>query len=224
MTLQASQLAHAHGNRALFEGLDFEVGPGEALRIAGRNGSGKTSLLRLLCGLAQPLKGEVLWRGQSIHRHREVLHQALSYLGHAPGLKDDLSAWENVQFSAVLAGQACTKQQALDALAQLGLQSRAHLPARILSQGQRRRVLLARLALPQALTGSPNLLVLDEPFVALDQESVQVLATLLGQQLAQGATLVYTTHQAQALRAARQLEITLGESRPQQVTHLVEAP
>lgn len=224
MTLQASQLAYAHGNRALFEGLDFEVGPGEALRIAGRNGSGKTSLLRLLCGLAQPLKGEVLWRGQSIHRHREVLHQALSYFGHAPGLKDDLSAWENVQFSAVLAGRACTRQQALEALTQLGLQSKAHLAARTLSQGQRRRVLLARLALPQALTGAPHLLVLDEPFVALDQESVQVLATLLDQQLAQGATLVYTTHQPQALRAARQLEVTLGQPQTQQVTHLVEAP
>lgn len=223
MTLQASQLACARGNRKLFEGIDFEVGPGEALRIAGRNGSGKTSLLRLLCGLAQPLKGEVRWHGQSIHRHREALHQALSYVGHAPGLKDDLSAWENVQFSTVLAGQACTKQQALDALTQLGLQAKAHLPARVLSQGQRRRVLLARLALPQALNGAPHLLVLDEPFVALDQESVQVLATLLNQQLAQGAMLVYTTHQPQRLQAAQHHELTLGEHEAQQVVHPAEA-
>lgn len=223
MTLQASQLAYARGNRKLFEGIDFEVGPGEALRIAGRNGSGKTSLLRLLCGLAQPLKGEVRWHGQSIHRHREALHQALSYVGHAPGLKDDLNAWENVQFSAVLAGQACTKQQALDALTQLGLQAKAHLPARVLSQGQRRRVLLARLALPQALSGVPHLLVLDEPFVALDQESVQVLATLLNQQLAQGATLVYTTHQPQCLQAARHHVLTLGEPLAHQVVHPAEA-
>ncbi|MGQ0598013.1 cytochrome c biogenesis heme-transporting ATPase CcmA [Aquabacterium sp.] len=223
MTLQASQLAYARGNRKLFEGIDFEVGSGEALRIAGRNGSGKTSLLRLLCGLAQPLKGEVRWHGQSIHRHREGLHQALSYVGHAPGLKDDLSAWENVQFNAVLAGQACTKQQALDALTQLGLQAKAQLPARVLSQGQRRRVLLARLALPHTLSGAPRLLVLDEPFVALDQESVQVLATLLNQQLAQGATLVYTTHQPQRLQAAQHHELTLGEPLAQQVVHPAEA-
>lgn len=224
MTLQASQLAYARGNRKLFDGIDFEVGPGEALRVVGRNGSGKTSLLRLLCGLAEPLKGEVLWCGQPVHRHREALHQALTYVSHAPGLKDDLSAWENVQFSAMLAGQACNKQQTLDALTQLGLQSRAHLPARVLSQGQRRRVLLARLALSHALSGAPRLLVLDEPFVALDQESVQVLASLLNQQLAQGAVLVYTTHQPQALQAARLHELILGEPQDQQLAHPAEAP
>lgn len=223
MTLQASQLAHARGNRKLFEGLDFTVAPGEALQITGQNGSGKTSLLRVLCGLAQPLKGTVTWNGQPIHRHRDGLHQALAYIGHAAGLKDDLSAWENVQFSALMAGQPCTRQQAMSALNQLGLQARSHLPARVLSQGQRRRVLLARLALLEPSRATPSLLVLDEPFVALDQESVQVLTNLLNRQIAQGAVLVYTTHQPQALKAARHHELNLSASLPQPLAHPAEA-
>ena len=211
MTLQASQLAYARGNRKLFADLNFEVKPGEALRVAGRNGSGKTSLLRVLCGLAEPLKGEVLWRGLPARKHRDVFHQDLSYIGHGHGLKDDLSALENVQIGAVLSGRACTRVQALEALDAVGLKARAHLPVRVLSQGQRRRVLLSRLALASQEGQVPRLLVLDEPFVALDQESVLSLSALLNQQLAQGAVLVYTTHQPpQALQASRTHELVLG--------------
>ena len=210
MTLQASQLAYARGNRKLFADLGFEVKPGEALRVAGRNGSGKTSLLRVLCGLAEPIKGEVRWRGLPVHRHREVFHQDLIYIGHGHGLKDDLSALENVQISAILAGRACTQAQALMALDAVGLKARAHLPVRVLSQGQRRRVLLSRLALTSQAGNASRLLVLDEPFVALDQESVLTLSGLLDQQLAQGAVLVYTTHQPQTLHASHTHELVLG--------------
>lgn len=201
MTLQTSGLAYARGHRQLFDGIDLQVGPGEALRVAGRNGSGKTSLLRLLCGLAEPLRGEVHWQGQDIRRaaNREAFHQDLRYVGHGSGIKDDLTALENVQAAAALSGRACTRAQARDALMQLGLLDRANLPARVLSQGQRRRVVLARLALQPAA----RLSILDEPFNALDAESITVLTLLLEKQLADGAVVVYTTHQAQDLAARR---------------------
>lgn len=207
MTLQACGLSYARGRRQLFTGLDFEVGAGEALRVAGRNGSGKTSLLGLLCGLADPQHGEVRWQGRAIRRQRDVFHRDLLYIGHRQGLKDDLTALENVRTSAALAGRTCTGDQALAALQQMGLGSRAQLPVRSLSQGQRRRVLLARLAIPPVAP----LLILDEPFTALDTESVDVLAHWLEQQLADGASVVYTTHQPQRLRARRHHEIVLGQ-------------
>lgn len=205
MTLQASQLAYARGNRKLFDGLDFEVKPGEALRVAGRNGSGKTSLLRVLSGLAEPISGAVQWHGQPIRSLREDFSQDLLYVGHGSGIKDDFTACENVQISAALSGRLCSTDEACEALNLLGLKGRAHLPARVLSQGQRRRVALARLAIePPA-----RLAILDEPFNALDQESIEVLSSLLSRRLAQGAVLVYTTHQPQALAASRIHEIHL---------------
>jgi heme exporter protein A len=210
MTLQAKGLAFERGQRRLFSDIAFEVGAGEALLVKGRNGSGKTSLLRVLCGLAQPLEGEVFWRGRPVIQQRETFHQDLLYIGHGQGLKDDLSAWENVHFNAVLADQLCTPAQALAALEEVGLSAKADLPARVLSQGQRRRVLLARLALTPADKVASRLLVLDEPFVALDGESVQALRGLLERQLAGGATLVYTTHQDQLIEARRVHEIEMG--------------
>jgi heme exporter protein A len=221
MTLQASQLAYARGNRKLFADLSFEVKAGQALHVAGRNGSGKTSLLRVLCGLAQPLKGTVSWQGRSINQQRDYFHHSLTYIGHGVGLKDDLTAWENVQIGALLAGRACTRTQACDALAQFGLSERAHLPARVLSQGQRRRIVLARLALHAGADSLGRLLVLDEPFVALDQESVSLLANVLTRQLAHGATLVYTTHQPLTLKASAVHELVLGA--PHADKHTTEA-
>ncbi|HEX5785536.1 MAG TPA: cytochrome c biogenesis heme-transporting ATPase CcmA [Burkholderiaceae bacterium] len=208
MTLQATQLALSRGNRSLFTGLDFEVQPGEALRIVGSNGSGKTSLLRVLCGLSEPQAGTVRWRGQAIRSARDALHRHLLYIGHAAGLKDDLTACENLQLASTLAGRRCSREQAVRALNQLGLQGRAHLPARVLSQGQRRRVLLARLAQEP----DEALIVLDEPFNALDQDAVAQVSGLLVYQLAAGATLVYTSHHALLPQAVNSRELRLGEA------------
>lgn len=207
MTLQASGLTYGRGRRLLFADLDFELKPGEALRVSGRNGSGKTSLLRLLSGLLEPQRGQVHWQGRCIRSHRDAFHQALVFVGHASGVKDDLTAVENVRVSAALSGRSCSLQQALAALEAVGLGPRSSLPARVLSQGQRRRVVLARLAIAPVAP----LLILDEPFNALDQESVQVLSSWLNRQLADGAQLVYTTHQSQPLQASRHHEIELGE-------------
>lgn len=205
MTLQARQLACARGKRTLFDAVDFEVAPGEALRVLGRNGSGKTSLLRLLSGLSEPLKGEVCWQGRPLSHWGCEHHRGLVYLGHHAAVKDELTAAENVQIQATLSGQPCSDAQAMAALAAIGLRARAHVPVRVLSQGQRRRVALARLALRPA-----KLAILDEPFNALDQESVSVLSDLLARQLDQGAVVVYTTHQDQTLAGRRHHTLNLG--------------
>ena len=207
MSLQVRQLCQARGERVLFEELSFDLNPGEALWVRGANGSGKTSLLRLLCGLAWPVAGEVAWHGVPIRQQAEGFHDQLAYLGHAQGLKDDLSAEENLRFAAALAGRPCTGAQALAALGTLGLAAQARLPLRALSQGQRKRVALARLALP----GAPALWVLDEPFSALDAAAVARLQALLDAHLGAGGLAVYTTHQDAAPAAVRPRVLSLGE-------------
>jgi heme exporter protein A len=198
MTLEAHNLACIRGDRRLFAGIDLQLRSGEALWLSGANGSGKSSLLRILCGLSQPASGAVRWHGQDIRRTRDVFHHDLFYAGHAPGLKDDLPAWRNIEIAQRLAGRPCSIDDAARALALFGLEHAALLPCAILSQGQRKRVALARLA----LAPRPPLLVLDEPFSALDKDSVAALQALLEAHLADGGMAVYTTHQDLALQAS----------------------
>ncbi|WP_298233887.1 cytochrome c biogenesis heme-transporting ATPase CcmA [uncultured Azohydromonas sp.] len=206
MSLQARHLSQSRGERVLFEALSFELRPGQALWVRGANGSGKTSLLRLLCGLAWPAAGEVAWHGKPIRGLAEAFQAQLIYLGHAQGLKDELSAQENLCFAAALSGRPCSSAQARAALALLGLDAQARLPLRALSQGQRKRAALARLALP----GTPALWVLDEPFSALDTAAIEGLQGLLGAHLARGGLAVYTTHQAASPASVSPRELHLG--------------
>jgi heme exporter protein A len=194
--LELDDLACERGGRALFAGLCASVGAGSALRVEGANGAGKTSLLRMVCGLSAPARGEVRWQGEPIGRLREEYAGQLVYLGHAAALKDDLSATENLQAACCLAGMRVPTTELALALAASGLQGREHLPVRVLSQGQRRRVALARLALP----APPPLWVLDEPFNALDNAAVAWLLNLLEAHLRGGGLLVLTSHQPVALR------------------------
>ena len=208
MTLQAHQLTCVRGERRLFRGVDFDINAGDALRVVGANGSGKTSLLRILCGLTQPAEGEVRWHGRSIRDLREEFCRNLIYIGHANGVKDDLLAWENIVVASTLSGNPVTQGDAIQALKQLGLGRAVSLPTRVLSQGQRKRVTLARL---QLSTSTP-LWILDEPFAALDQNSVSALCDTINGHLANGGMVIYTTHQEIDLtaRRARRLDLSLG--------------
>jgi heme exporter protein A len=192
--LELRDLACVRGRRWLFRGLDATLAPGQLLRVTGANGAGKTSLLRMLCGLLAPAQGQVLWQGQKLPQVREAFHQQLVYLGHAAALKDELTPLENLQVAARLGGNAPDEAAARQALAAAGLGGREQVPTRTLSQGQRRRAALARLSLGTAL-----LWVLDEPFNALDTAATTWLLGLIEGQLQRGGLVVLTSHQPVAL-------------------------
>lgn len=194
-TLSLHQVSCVRGGRTLFQGLDLQLRGGLLLRVAGANGAGKTSLLRLICGLLAPTEGQVLWRGQSIASQREQWGRDLVYLGHAAALKDDLSPLDNLLTACTLGGQAATRAGALQALADAGLRGFERTPARQLSQGQRRRCGLARLVLAR----EAPLWVLDEPFNALDTAATAWLEGLVRAQLLRGGSVVLTSHQGVAL-------------------------
>ena len=195
--LQVIALSCERGGRPLFAPQSFTLSAGQAMQIEGDNGSGKTSLLRMVCGLAPTASGEVRWGGQAITEVRHAFSRDLLYLGHSLGLKDELSALENLRAASVLAGHPVGHEQALQALQAQGLGSRSHLPLRVLSQGQKRRVALARLQLSKA-----RLWVLDEPFVALDTLAVHALQQVLRNHLQQDGLLLFTSHQAVDLGGA----------------------
>ena len=188
--LEVHDLACVRGDRPLFAHVHFQMSAGEWLHLQGDNGAGKTSLLRILCGLSVASAGEVRWAGVPIQQSAEAYRAEMLYLGHTLSLKDDLSAVENLQFEAAVSGEPLDLPRALAGLDRLGLRGREHLPLRVLSQGQKRRAALARL-----LTSRARLWLLDEPFVALDPGAVTQLVDLLGQHVAQGGMVLYTSHQ-----------------------------
>lgn len=203
-TLRAEGLTYRRGDQTLFEHLGFDVAGGELVWLRGHNGRGKTSLLRLLAGLAQPDQGRITWDGVPIAAAAGFSAQRV-YIAHANALKDDLSVFEALQFLAVLHGRNGSAAAVQDALQVLGMRKRQRAPIRTLSQGQRRRVALARLALE---TG-PALWVLDEPFDALDVEGIEVVNGLLTQHLRRGGSVVLTSHQPLTLASVtpRTLEL-----------------
>jgi len=186
--LETMALACERGGLRLFSDLGFALHAGGLLRVRGANGSGKTTLLRTLAGLTRPAAGEVRWRGAGI---ADDYRSEMLYLGHAAALKDELTVAENLRFSARLSGQDCSAAAAAAALDALGIRRLADLPARFLSQGQRKRAALARFALaPRAA-----LWLLDEPFAALDDEAIARVSALCAAHLAAAGMLVLTSHQ-----------------------------
>jgi heme exporter protein A len=188
--LEVRDLECVRGERSLFRSLSFVVEAGDTLRVEGANGTGKTTLLRTLCGLSRPEAGTILWRGSDIASLEEEFRAELLYLGHAPAVKDELTAQENVLYAAHIAGLACTEDDAAAALAAIGLRGREEVAVRHLSQGQRRRVGLARLT----LATKPPLWVLDEPFTALDPQAVSLIGSLIRSHAGQGGAVILTTH------------------------------
>jgi heme exporter protein A len=193
------------GDRRLFSGLDLSLPPGTFVQLTGPNGSGKTSLLRILCGLLAPAEGQVSWQGANIRSLAEDYFTAVTYLGHRPGVKDELSALENLRISNALNGVEVSQDDALAALGRMGLAGRESLPARFLSEGQRRRVALARL-----LVCKTRLWLLDEVMTSLDKGAVALVRSLIEEHLNRGGIAIVATHQELELSAGvtKRLELT----------------
>jgi heme exporter protein A len=205
--LSAQQLALRRGDEWLFKNLSFTVGPGQLLWLRGQNGRGKTSLLRLVVGLAQADDGQITWAGEPLRKSHDF-HNQLVYLGHASGLKEDLTAHESLQFLACL-HQRDSGAQRLDAvLRRLAIHHRRNRQVRTLSQGQRKRVTLARLALED----KPSLWVLDEPFDALDSDGIDIVNRLIEEHLERQGSVLLTSHLTLSLKGAGIQELDLDKA------------
>lgn len=202
--LVAYELACERGERLLFKQLGFELKQGEALLVRGGNGHGKTSLLRILCGLSAPAAGVVNWRGEAIGN--EAYRREMAYIAHANGIKDELTPLENLRLAAALNGRRLDENTAASALAQLGLARCLDLPARLLSFGQRRRVALAAL-----LTAGALLWILDEPLTGLDAGGVALVEQMIRAHVAAGGMAIATTHQPLALDGLPHQTLSVGD-------------
>lgn len=194
--LTAEALACRRGGRAIFDGVGFCLGNGEAIALTGRNGAGKSSLIAMLCGRLRPEAGEIRFDGPD----EMPLAEAAHLVGHRDGLKTALTASENLRFAQNLLGSPGLAPA--DALATVGLPHAGPLPVGYLSAGQRRRVALARL-----LVASRPIWLLDEPMAALDVGSQAMLSQLMQSHLAAGGAILAATHGPLGLDGARELRI-----------------
>lgn len=204
--LEASQIECVRGNRRLFRDLSFRLEAHQALRVRGENGSGKTSLLRIVAGLSPAESGRVSWNDGNIRALGEDYLRDLLFLGHSNGLKDDLSPVENLRYALALAGVVAGEWALRERLTEQGLAAIADLPVKLLSQGQKRRVALARLSFSE----EKPLWILDEPFTALDAASVERLLRTVTKQLQRGGTVMFTTHQEVDRPGATMRTLELG--------------
>jgi heme exporter protein A len=188
--LEAANLAAVRGRTRLFTGVALRVATRDALFVTGPNGSGKTTLLRILAGLTAPAAGTIRFRGDAVSMFDSRLRDHVAFAGHLPALKDELTASENLSALVALAGTRVTHEQTVAALERVQLSRQRMLPARVLSQGQRRRIGLARLT----LVNKP-LWILDEPTTALDTDGIALLTSLLRRHLDTGGAAVVATHQ-----------------------------
>ena len=185
------------GDRLLFSNVGFSLTPGTFLQLTGPNGSGKTSLLRILCALLAPESGEIRWQGAQIRSLAEEYSRSVTYIGHRTAVKEELSSLENLHISSGLNGTEITSAEAQKALARLGLAGRENLPTRFLSEGQRRRSALARL-----ITCNTKLWLLDEVLASLDNSASTLIESIIGEHLNKGGIAIVATHQ--------ELHITAG--------------
>jgi heme exporter protein A len=188
--LEVTKLTCVRGTRRLFRDLNFSAGEGELVELRGPNGSGKTSLLRILCGLASPAAGEVRWNGRNIRKLGEEYFASVAYLGHQNAVKDELTAFENLKVSSAVAGITLKDDDARNTLVRVGLSHQANLPARVLSAGQRRRLGMTRL-----LTSTAKLWILDEVLTSLDDVAMNLSREFITAHLKKGGIAIVATHQ-----------------------------
>jgi heme exporter protein A len=196
--LEVINLTCVRGTRRLFKELSFSAESGELVELRGPNGSGKTSLLRILCGLAMPAAGEVRWNGTGIRSLGEEYFGAVAYLGHQNAVKDELTAIENLRISSAVCGYALDKKEAQEILNRVGLTQQQNLPARVLSAGQRRRLAMTRL-----LTSKARLWILDEVLTSLDDTAMNLSREFISAHLKQDGIAIVATHQDLNLAAPR---------------------
>lgn len=208
MSLSVHDIGCRRGSRLLFKGLNFELQSGQALHLAGGNGAGKTSLMRLIAGLATPECGYLSWGGKDIRHLGEAYREQLFYVGHLNAVKEDLDAEEALQEWAYLAGQVLDASQAGRVLEEAGLAAFKGRALHSLSQGQRRRVALARLLLAR----QRRLWILDEPAVGLDEQAINWMLAMMESHLAGGGLLVYTTHQPLKIDGFMSQHLKLGDA------------
>jgi heme exporter protein A len=202
--LRVSGLHLWRGDRHVLRGVSFEGQPGQCVLLSGRNGAGKTSLLRVIAGLLEAEEGEVSWRGASVRTNRHGFHSEMAYLGHEPPLKGDLTGHENLGFWTGIRRPVGTIE--IDAaLARTGARAFADRPVRSLSAGQKRRVALAGVLLMQT-----PLWLLDEPTTNLDADGQQLVADLIGEHLGRDGLVVAAVHHSLPLPAADVLPFELG--------------
>ncbi|MGF1754192.1 cytochrome c biogenesis heme-transporting ATPase CcmA [Vibrio makurazakiensis] len=204
--LEVSNLTAIRDERVLFESLSFQLKSGDLVQVEGRNGTGKTTLLRIISGLGDRDEGSISWKGESTHSNRDAYHQDLLFLGHQNGVKRELSAYENLYFYQSIHSSHTTKEEIYSALAQVGLAGREDVPAGQLSAGQHRRVALARLWLSKQ-----PLWILDEPLTAIDKQGVKVLEALFMKHAENGGIVLLTTHQDMFADSPKLKKIKLGE-------------
>jgi heme exporter protein A len=190
------------GDRHVLRGVSLEVHPGELMHVSGPNGTGKTTLLRVVSGLLRPEKGSVAWQGRSIAATAAEYQCALAYASHEPALKGDLTALENLRFTVGLKRRV-TAAELRSSLERTGVANCADLPARVLSAGQRRRVAMARV-----LAFRADIWLLDEPFTNLDASGSSLLSALLAEHVGQGGlALVVAHHDLNVAVQTRRLEL-----------------
>ncbi len=202
--LEVLKLGCIRGDRRLFSDLSFSATAGELIELRGPNGSGKTSLLRILCGLSSPAAGQVRWNGKNIRSLAEEYFRDVAYLAHQNAVKDELSALENLCIASGVAGNPLNKAQAQQVLERIGLKDRQHLPARVLSAGQRRRLALTRL-----LTSKATLWILDEVLTSLDDAAVRLSRDFISDHIKNGGMAIVATHQDLNLSVERMQRIQL---------------